>query len=522
MMISGRIARAASLCALALVTAGCAVGPRFAKPAAPISEKWIEPEDQRLSVHAAPDSVWWRTFNDATLDSLVSLAYAQNLSLRVAGVRILEARAQLGLAVGNQYPQIQAAFGSATAVGVSKGAVSAPGLDRYFWDYQVGFDAAWELDFWGKFRQDVQAATGQYLATEADYDDALVSLTAEVARTYTVIRTFETLIAQAQENVALQQEGLRIANSRYKYGATSQLDVTQATTLLESTRATIPELQIGLAQSENALAALVGRPPGSLNALLAAPAEIPNAPTQVAVGVPAEMLRRRPDVRSAEFSAMAQCARIGVAEADLYPRFALFGTIGTEATSGVSQSLAGTSTVNLFGPNSLFYLFGPRVRWPILDYGRTRNQVRIQDARFEQSLIGYESTVLKAAQEAEDGLTGYLRSQESATFAQNAADAARKSADLAAIQYREGAVDYQRVLDAQRSLLQEQNTLVRTRSSIVTNLIALYKALGGGWELRNGHPVVPDSTRIEMEQRTNWGNYFSTTTKNDHVTSNGR
>lgn len=436
----------------------------------------------------------------------------------------MEARAQLGIAVGRQYPQVQAAIGSATAVGISEHQANIPGFDRSFWDYQVGFDAAWELDFWGKFRKDVQAATGAYLATEAEYDDALVTLTAEVARTYTVIRTFEALIGQARANEALQQEGLRIAQSRFRNGATSELDVSQATTLLESTRASIPQLVSGLQQAQNALATLVGRPTGSLTDLLSERRAIPQAPAQVEISVPAEMLRRRPDIRNAELNAVAQSARVGVAKADLYPRFTLFGRIGTQASSATQPFTGQGSSGTLFGPGSLFYFFGPRVNWTILDYGRTRNNIRAQDARLEQLLVGYQNTVLKAAQEVEDGLSGYLRAQEAAVFAQNASNSAQRSADLAFIQYREGAVDFQRVLDAQRSLLQEQNTLVRTQSSIATNLISVYKALGGGWEMRRGQPVVPESTQVEMRERTNWGNYLSKppAVKSDHPTSKPR
>jgi outer membrane protein TolC len=234
--------------------------------------------------------------------------------------------------------------------------------------------------------------------------------------------------------------------------------------------------------------------------MLAGSEGIPVAPAEVAVGVPAEMLRRRPDVRSAEWSAIAQCSRIGVAKADLYPSFSLLGTIGAQTTDGGGS---------LFESGNLFYAIGPRFLWPLFNWGRIKNNVRVQDARFQQLLVAYQDTVLRAAQEAEDAMAGYLRSQESLVFAQNAADAAQRSVDLAFLQYREGAVDYQRVLDAQRSLLEEQNSLAETRSSIATNLIALYKALGGGWEFQIGQPVVPEGMQEEMEDRTNWGDMLS-------------
>ena len=488
---------------------GCAVGPKFVKPTPAVNPAWSQAADPHLAAESPADSAWWRTFNDATLDTLVELAYRQNLPLQIAGLRILESRARLGVATGRQYPQVQVAFGSATGVGLSEHAANIAGFDQNFWDYQLGFDAAWEMPFWSRFKKGVEAEHATLYGTVADYEGALVSLTAEVARTYAVIRTFEVLIEQAQANVTLQQEGVRIAESRFRNGATSQLDVTQATTLLESTRSTIPQLETGLRQAQNALSTLLGQPTGTVQAMLAQTKGIPTAPAAVSVSVPAEMLRRRPDIRSAELFAAAQCANIGVAKSDLYPRLSLAGTVGVQTSSGATFSPAGSVLSNLFNGASIFYSFGPRLLYPIFNYGRIKNNVRVQDARFEQLLINYDNVVLGAAQEVEDTMTGYLKSQEAVVFQQNAVEAAQKSADIAFVQYREGAVDYQRVLDAQRSLLQEQNSLARTQSSIATNLIALYKALGGGWELRQGRPFVSESVQAEMQHRTNWGDYFS-------------
>src|SRR5262249_23635031 len=248
---------------------------------------------------------------------------------------------------------------------------------RNFWDFQVGFDAVWELDFWKKYGNGVKAAQASYIGSAADYDDALVSLVAEIAREYAVIRTFEVLIEQTQANVVLQQEGQQLAQSRYKNGATSELDVTQATTLLESTRATIPQLQIGLQQSQNALSTLLGRPPGFVQSLLAGGKGIPTAPAQVAVSVPAELLPRRPDIPSAELRAIAQCARVGIAKADLLPRFTIGGTIGTRASTALTGSVW-----DLFNPGTLIYNAGANIFWPILNYGRITNNIRVEDAKF--------------------------------------------------------------------------------------------------------------------------------------------
>jgi NodT family efflux transporter outer membrane factor (OMF) lipoprotein len=493
------------LLALAPAAGGCAVGPDFKTPEAPINQTWSAKDDPRIATETAVDALWWRAFNDPALDRLIELAYKQNLPLQVAGLRIVEARAQLGVATGNQYPHLEV-NGSAAAVGLTQqeaNIVSTDRLSRNFLAYQVGFDAAWELDFWGKYRRAAQAEAASLLASVADYYAALVSLAAEVARTYATIRTFEVLVEQAHENVRLQEEGLRITESRFRNGVTTELDVTQATTLVESTRASVPQLEISLQQARNALGTLLGQQAGTVDGLLLGPKEIPSAPAKVMVGVPADMLRRRPDIRSAQLNAAAQCARIGVAKADLYPSFSLFGTIGLGAAS------TGSAAHNLFSGQSFFYSAGPQVNWPFFTFGRVQNGVRVQDARLQQLLVDYRNTVLKAAQEVEDALVGFLNSQEAIGYEENSVKAAQRSVEISIAAYQQGAVDYQRVLDAQRSLLEQQNALTQTRSTVTVDLIALYKALGGGWELAQGQPVVSEATQREMKERTNWGDLLS-------------
>jgi NodT family efflux transporter outer membrane factor (OMF) lipoprotein len=492
--------------ALSLLFSACAVGPNFTKPEAPVSPSWRTTGDPHLATATAADSLWWKTFNDPALNQLIDLAYQQNLSLQVAGLRIVESRTQMAVATGRVWPQVQVASGSATAVGLSRNALGVGSLPipRNFGDFQVGFDAAWELDFWGKYRRGIESAQASVMATVADYYAALVSLTAEVARTYIGIRTFEVLIQEAQDNAKVQEEALKIAESRFGNGATSELDVTQARSLLDSTRATIPQLAASHQQAVNALATLLARPTGTLDALLAGPRQIPKVPEKVAIGVPAEMLRRRPDIRSAELTAAAQCARIGVARAELFPSFTLIGSIGLETTA----SSAGTK--NLFSSNSLYYTFGPHISWPFLNYGRLTNAVRVEDARLQELLVSYRNTVLKAAQEVEDALIGFVNGQQAAVFEQSAVTAAQRSVEIAIVQYREGATDYQRVLDSQRSLLDQQNGLTQVTSSVATSLVAIYKALGGGWEIREGQPVVPEPIQREMKARTNWGDMLST------------
>jgi NodT family efflux transporter outer membrane factor (OMF) lipoprotein len=495
---------AAGLLGAMVALAGCAVGPDYKRPDLAVAADWHAVATARGNERGQAEARWWKAFNDPALDRLIELAYRQNLPLQAAGLRIVEARAQLAVATGLQFPQQQAIVGEANAVGLSNRMANIPGFDRRFGVYQLGFDAAWELDFWGKYRRGVEAETAMLMSSVADYEDALVSLTAEVARTYVTIRGLEVLLDQANTNVRVQDESFQIAQSRFNNGATSELDPTQATTLLESTRATVPDLTISLQQARNALSTLLGQPAGTVEGLLAGPRTIPRAPAEVAVGLPAEMLRRRPDIRAAELMAAAQCARIGVAKAELFPSFSIAGTVGL-LTSTNARGVQG----KFISTDSLFYVAGPRLNWPFLNYGRLKNGVRVQDARFQQLLVAYRQTVLRAAQEVEDALVGFLNARQSAVFHQNAVTAAQRSVELGLVAYREGAADFQRVLDAQRSLLREQQDLAQSSTSVATNLIAVYKALGGGWEVRAGEPIVPEATQREMESRTNWGDMLT-------------
>ncbi len=498
----GGVLATLAMTALAASVSACNVGPDFETPKVPMNRAWSEANDPRLVPGSEVDAEWWKTFQDPTLDQLVELAYKQNLSLRVAGLRILEARAVLGVAVGEQLPSNVLPIGSASATKLSTKAPNTELVDDAFGEFKVGFDVLWEVDFWGKYRRGVNSAEASYLATVADYDAAVVAVTAEVAQTYVVIRRFEALLEQARQNVGLQEEGQEIAESRFRNGATSELDVAQATNLLETTRASVPKLEIGLRQAENALSTLLGRPTGHIRGILATTRVIPAPPPQVHISVPSLLLRRRPDIRSAELQAAAQCERIGMAEAELYPSFVLQGSIASHTSVGTANAAP------LFAPGTLAASTGANLFWPILNYPRLLENVRVEDARFQQALVVYVETVLRAAQEVEDGMVGFLRQQEAVGFEEDAVIAAESAVELALVQYREGAVDYQRVLDTQRVLLASQNSLIDSRAETATNLISLYKALGGGWETRRGGPFVDEETREEMEERTNWGAHF--------------
>ena len=494
------------LFALAFLVSGCMVGPDFVKPEAQVEEGWLQQQhDSRIKSEPADFSEWWTVFNDPILDNLIEIASRQNLDLQNAGLRILEARAQLGIAIGSQYPQTQQIGGEANANQLSKNAPNTATLDKFYYNYQLGFDAAWEFDFWGRFRRGVESANASLYTTLANYDDILVSLIAEVARTYLDIRTFEQRVVVTRKNVKLQEKSLDISAARFEVGETSQLDVTQAKALLRQTQATIPPLEASLRQAKNALAILLGILPTKVQDILGPPKPIPTAPIEVAVGIPVELLRRRPDIRLAEFQAAAQSAQIGIAKADLYPSFSLTGSIGLQSTDkgGVLANNANFS--DLFTSGGIAYFIGPSIQWPIFNYGRLKNNVRVQDARFQQLVVNYQNTVLRAFQDVEDATVGFLTTQEQSAFLSDSVEQYKLSAELSLLQYREGLTGYQRVIDAQRNLAQQEDFLASATGSVGINLIALYKALGGGWELRQGKDFIPEKTKEEMRQRTNWG-----------------
>jgi NodT family efflux transporter outer membrane factor (OMF) lipoprotein len=491
-----------------IVLTGCTkVGPDYVRPETSVASDWLETGDPRLQTDPAEYRNWWKAFKDRTLDQLIDTAYRENLDVRLAGVRVLEARAQLGIAAGEFYPQTQQATGTVQRIRESAGtpipgtSISAPrfgGLN--YWQSQLGLTASWELDFWGKFRRAIESADASLLASIADYDSTLVTLTASVATIYISIRTLERRLAIAKENVETQKESLTIAEARFEGGTTSQRDVEQAKTVLTSTQATIPVLQIQLRQAKDALSVLLGMPPNQLQDLQKGHSVIPVPPTRVVAGIPADLLRRRPDIRAAEHNAAAQCAQIGVAKAQLYPAFSLTGDFGF-----LSSNVGRNSLGDLVNWRNRMGSGGPAVQWNILNYGQITNLVRVQDARFQELLINYQNTVLKAQQDVEDNLVAFLRTQEQAQSLTESANAAQNSLNLAVIQYREGITDFTTVLTAQLSLLSTQDNLASARGNIASSLVGVYRALGGGWEIREGQAFVPAATRETMERRINWG-----------------
>lgn len=327
-----------------------------------------------------------------------------------------------------------------------------------------------------------------------------MTLTANVANYYISIRTLEKRLEIALQNVGTQKESLKIAQARFEGGTTSQRDVEQARSQLASTQATVPVLMSQVRQAKNALSVLLGMAPsGQIDQVVGKPKPIPSPPPQVVIGIPADLLRRRPDVREAEYNAIAQVAQIGVAKADLLPAFSLTGTFGPYSTNVGKNTLA-----EMFSWANRQGYFGPTVSWNFLNYGRLINQVRVQDARFQELLITYKNTVLSAQQDVEDNLTAFLRTQEQAAYLAESAEAAQNSLNLAVIQYREGITDFTTVLTAQQALLTDQDSLATALGNIASSLVGVYRALGGGWEIREGQNFVDEETRAQMRMRTNW------------------
>jgi len=492
---------------LALGAQACSlIGPDYHRPEAPISPSWVEADDARTTAAGVDTARWWHVFDDPVLDRLIVDARAQNLTLQAAALRVLEARALRAVAFGNLFPQDQSVHASYEKGQISKNrsttSRSSSSNARNFGaeTWNLNFGVSWEIDLWGRLRRGVEAADAQIFSQVASYDDVLVTLLGDVASTYVQIRVLEERLALAHDNVRVQREGLDVARVRYEAGGTSELDLQQARTLLADTEASIPQLEIELRQAEHALSVLLGTPPSDLSTLLGGGRGIPAAPPAVAVGIPADLLRRRPDVRRAERELAAQSARIGVAKGDLLPRLQLLGTIGL-ASDSVSKWFEGDS-FEVFG--------GPRIDWPILNYGRIINAVRVEDARFEELAASYAQTVLRAQQEVEDSLVGCLHGAEKVKRLAESVGAANRSVELSLIQYRAGAADYTRVLTTQQSKLREEDALATSRGAVTLDVIGLYRAMGGGWELRQGEELVPETTIERMRRRTYWGGMLET------------
>lgn len=477
----------------ALGLSGCVrLGPDFQSPKQAWIDHWSSPALEQSSQRSQhPDlRQWWQVFADPLLDRLIAEADSHNSDLKIAGLRVMEARAQLGIAQSGRYPQLQQASVDSLYFNRRQSGGINP-QDSHFWQYSAGFDVGWELDFWGRFSRAIESADAGYFAAQANYEDVLVLLRAQVADTYFSLRTTEARLRVARENARQQQRNFEITEKLFNSGQQAELDLQQARTQYLGTLSTIPSFEDQVLRTRNALAVLIGQPPGALPQLLENEGLIPLVNRAVLQDVPANLLLRRPDVRAAELNVAAQSALIGVAVTDFYPSLTLLGSIVWSA-----DTLSGTS-------RSLDLIGGPSVRWNLFDHGQISNNVRVQDARLQQLIEAYRDKVRQAAREADDAASGLIKSLERERILREAEVAAKRSLVLASAQYREGYSDFQRVLDAQRALLEQQDNYLVSRSNAVGNLIALYKALGGGWY--SALPKVDPATRQQMEKRTDWG-----------------
>jgi NodT family efflux transporter outer membrane factor (OMF) lipoprotein len=487
-----------------LALGGCVeVGPDFKRPDSHVGGEWrAQPEPSAAPGAAAPGtaapgtatpgaaatgrgvpppadlSAWWLKLNDPLLTHLIGLALHNSPTLQLAGQKILQADAQLAFLVGELFPQQQYLSGSVQKVEQSTHSPSyLPGSPRDFKQSQVGLTLAWELDFWGLYRRNIESGRATVAENEAGYQQAAVLLAAQVASAYVSSRTYEAQLQVARDNISLQREAARIAQTRWDYGEASELDARQAISQLAQTESQLPTLEASLEQARDALAVLLALTPVEVDALLAAGGPIPEVDPRIAVGIPRDVLRQRPDVQQAEFAAAAQSAQIGVAKAALFPSFSLGGTFGY-ATSNVGRSSLG----DLFQWDSHTLQVGPSFTFPIFNYGRLEAQVRVQDALFRQAVLNYQNVVLQAQQDVEDARASLTGSVESVAALTQSAAAARRATELSLVQYKEGETNYTTVLTAQQTELSVENALVSARGSVPQAAISLYRALGGGWQ----------------------------------------
>ncbi len=477
---------------------GCKVGPDYVEPEVEATDEWFTAVEAEMSAQEPDIEKWWESLGDSTLTELIKGAELSNLDLRIAVSRVAETRALRGIAKGDLYPDrvLEGAY-SYTKLSDNSvvGQIITGGTDGEvepfeLWEASAG--SFWEIDLFGRIRRGVEAATAQFEATIEDYRDVLVSLYAEVALNYVDVRALQMRLNFARQNVTAQRESLELTRDRFEAGLTSALDVAQAEQNLAQTESSIPTLETGLNAALTRLAVLLGTQPGSLHGqLMSDGGDIPVAPDDIMVGVPADVLRRRPDVRRAERLLASQTALIGVAKADLYPTFSI---------SGFIQSVAGSFTGMFEGDgSSIGWGVIPGFRWDLFKGGKIRNNIRVQEARTDQALLGYQQTILLAFEEVEDAIVAYDRERVRRGRLQEAADASQRAVDLVRTQYISGLTNFQNLLDTQRSLFRQQDELAESEGFVVQSLIRLNRSLGGGWSLEPEEPDKVSDTQNGAE-----------------------
>ena len=457
---------------LCFCISGCMVGPDFTRSEPAVPDTWVDANAESATQPAAAEAAlqeWWTVFNDAKLTALVQEAFQSNLDLQIATTRIRQARASRGIARSGIGPTVDASGSFRRSQAASGGSgMKSPTVNNY----QAGFDAGWEIDIFGGVRRGIEAADAQLQATVENRRDILVTLAAEVARNYIELRTYQQRLAIARKNLKTQEHSAELTRKRFEGGFVSGLDVANADAQVATTEAQVPLLESAARQTTYALSVLVGREPGALVSDLSETVAMPLVPPAAPIGVPSDLLRRRPDILLAEADIHAATANIGVAKADLYPRVTINASIGWN--SGNSG--------DLFNSLSRFWSFGPSVSWNLFQTGRTLSNVELRKALQDEFILAYRKTVLTAIQEVENALVASTKEQEHRKSLQAAVVANRKAAKLATELYTQGHTGFLNVLSAQRALYSSEDSLAQSNQAMAVQLITLYKALGGGWE----------------------------------------
>lgn len=504
-----------------MMISGCTkLGPDFMGVETPsMPAKWKHKQERSDTTIAQ----WWKTFNDPILNTLVDKAYAQNLDIESAGLRILQARAALGISEGLAFPQKQTLSGNAAAVRSNGSNFEAAGLN---------FDIGWEMDIWGKYARGIESSQADLYATLASYNDIMVSVIAEVARNYINYRTAQERIAYAKRNVIIQERVTKMTEVQFNSGNVSELDMQQARSQLYNTRSAIPSIEVTRIKSRNAIALLLGTDASKITKLLRTNHKKYTDPTGKYIGqkkqgvmqikdsrndllnvdmipeaklnpynkVDAGLISRRPDIKLAEYVVHSNSALIGAKMAELYPSFTLFGNIGYNANNATGSWGSASDALGVS--------VGPAFSWNIFQYGRIKNQIRLQDAVFEESLVNYNKSVLSAVTEVSDSLNSYILTEKQQVENRKAVDATVRAFNISVIQYNDGLVSYQRLLTTVQQLTATQDRYATIKGALATNAILFYKALGGGWQINKGKSYLSAETAAKMKKRVDWGRYL--------------
>lgn len=496
------------------------VGPEYVHPEQrPLPSDWsVEETSDDAQKSEQKLHLWWQQFNDPTLNQLVEMASQQNLDLEAAGLRIVQARSLLGISTGLQYPQVQAVSGNLTRAYVNDQGVNNAGLS---------FDAGWEMDVWGKYARGIESAEAGYYASVASYHDIMVTITSEVARNYINYRTFQERLLLSRRNIEIQQRVVNITQVQFDSGNVTELDVQQAKNQLFNTKATQPSLEVAMKQSRMALSMLLGILPNEVDALLSSetfnqqiadyeaqfkssnrkPAlsgnddrSIVPHPPQLEKTVDANLVMRRPDLLVSEMQARAQSAKIGVAETALYPSFSLLGSIGIDSTVPDGNSFSFS--------DSLTMAVGPTFKWNIFQYGRVKENIRFEDARFQETLTNYNKKVLLAVNEVTNALDAYDLYLKQQALRLQSVNSSIRAYNISMTQYENGQISFQRLLSSVEKMTRAEDSYASIKGNVANQVVALYKALGGGWEAQTGKAFLSESVAQQMIDRNDWGGYL--------------